>query len=358
MGQISPWCFFSSSVAAEEAVDLRGRCISWFMTLYKLRSAAGLTELETEVHSGLGMDLLVVPVPWGHLWSEWGSLCLPNPCSPAWSAPGQDGGLVPGEAGSISAESCVEHSGAFHVIGICPEATGGLTHVTRLCYPAVDLKPGLFWQPHLLFHGLPPDGRGVSSFPMWRSWVLFRIPLALACSVRYFKQGSFPRFCCAHPCLCPFLACSLRAAALQPSIYMALICLSLFGTYMTPIGPGPECPPIFNIFIFTRADAHAYLWGQEVPLLLLYRWRTLNGNWLNWEQVVVQEGNVHCSTENDITRDGLSATVQCWKCRSHHSGMSVATNGLQGPARSTPVLAFSVLNLVLKSKLSFWYNFR
>lgn len=57
-----------------------------------------------------------------------------------------------------------------------------------------------------------------------------------------------------------------------------------------------------------------------------------------------------CGTENDIIRDGLSATVQCWKRRSRHSGMSVATNRLQGPARS--VLAFSVLNLVLKSKLS------
>lgn len=192
---------------------------------------------------------------------------------------------------------------------------GGLTHVTGLCYPAVDLKPGLFWQPHLLFHGLPPDGRGVSSFPMWRSWALFLIPLALACSVRYFKQGSFPRFCCAHPCLCPFLACSLRAAALQPSIYMALICLSLFGTYMAPIGPGAECPPIFNIFIFTRADAHAYLWGQEVPLLLLYRWRTLNGNWLNWEQVVVQEGCIHMVQKMASRRDGLSATVQCWERR-------------------------------------------
>lgn len=98
------------------------------------------------------------------------------------------------------------------------------------------------------------------------------------------SNGSFPRFCIS---LCPFLACSLRAAALQPSIYMALIYLSFFGTYMAPIGPGPQCLPIFNIFIFTHADTQAYLWGQEVPLLLLYRWRTLNGNWLNWEQVVV-----------------------------------------------------------------------
>lgn len=91
VGQISPWCFFSSSVAAEEAVNLRGRCTLWFMTLHKLHSAAGLTELGTEVCSGLGMDLPVVPVPWGHLWSEWGSFCLPNPCSLAWSALGQDG---------------------------------------------------------------------------------------------------------------------------------------------------------------------------------------------------------------------------------------------------------------------------
>lgn len=45
------------------------------MTLYKLRSAAGLTELETEVHSGLEMDLPVIPVPWGYLWSGAASAC-------------------------------------------------------------------------------------------------------------------------------------------------------------------------------------------------------------------------------------------------------------------------------------------
>lgn len=30
-------------------------------------------------------------------------------------------------------------------------------HVTRLHYPAVDLKPGLFLQSHLFLLGLPPD---------------------------------------------------------------------------------------------------------------------------------------------------------------------------------------------------------
>lgn len=224
-------------------------------------------------------------------------------------------------------------------------------HVPRLHYPSCWSKARLI----LTTPPLPPWAASwwqgcQHSFPVWGSWALFRVPLALPCSVRYFKQGSFPRFSCISLSLCPFLACSLRAAALQPSIYMALICLSLFGTYMAPIGPGPECLPIFNIFIFTHADTHTYLWGQEVPLLLLYRWRTLNGNWLNWEQVVV------------VMEEGCLHMVQKW----HHKKWFISHSAVLGMPVSLlicescsqwkmrsqscpiPVLASSILNHVLK----------
>lgn len=185
-------------------------------------------------------------------------------------------------------------------------------------------------------------------FPVWGSWALFCIPLALVCSVRHFKQDSFLWFSHAGPCLCPFPACSLRAATLQPSIYMALICLSLFGTYMAPIGTGPECLPIFNIFIFTHADTHAYLWGQEVQLLLLYRWRALNGNWLNWEQVVVvtEEGCLHMAQK--MTSREMVHQPQCSDGNAGLIRECCSQWTMRSQSCPVPVLASSILNLVSK----------
>lgn len=259
--QISPRCLFSSSVAAEEAVDLRGRCVLWFMPLYKVHFTAGLTEMETEVHPRLGMQrrvgdgsgdypcVLEPPVEWV------GTPLLTQSLLPCSSCLQQERGLVPGEPRT---SLCWELFWVQQLI---------LHHwyVSRShgrAY-ACDWAPlSSCWSKARLILTTPPPPPWAAfwwqgcqhSFPVWGSWALLRVPLALTCSVRYFKQGSFPRFSCASVCLCPFLACSLRAAALQPSIYMALICLSLFGTYMAPIGLGPECLPIFNIFIFTHAD--------------------------------------------------------------------------------------------------------
>lgn len=110
------------------------------------------------------MDLrpATIPVPRSRPWAERGGhLCLLSPCFPVWTVCRQ--GLSTRWAQDLSAESCFECSGSFYITGIFPEAMGGLMHVTGLHYPAVDLKRRLFWQPHLFLHGLPPNGRGVST---------------------------------------------------------------------------------------------------------------------------------------------------------------------------------------------------
>lgn len=72
-------------------------------------------------------------------------------------------------------------------------------HVTRLHYPAVDLKRGLFFyffifflQPHLLLHGLHPDGRVSAQFPNVREFgFILRSPGSRM--LRYVLQtGLFP----------------------------------------------------------------------------------------------------------------------------------------------------------------------
>lgn len=130
--------------------------------------AAGLTELETEVHPRPGMQSR------GWIYPQCLSLCLAatrgvsraaSACSALASSllnlPVAREGLVPGEPRT-------RHLGEQHwvqqfILHRCwPEAMGGFMHVTRLHYPAVLF---FFLQPHLLLHGLHPDGRVSAQFP-------------------------------------------------------------------------------------------------------------------------------------------------------------------------------------------------
>lgn len=140
------------------------------MTLYKVHFTAGLTELETEVHPSPGMQRRVgdgsapgdYPRASEPPVERVGTPLLAQPLPPSSNRPLQEEGLVPGEP-----RTCLPRAGfewfAFTSLVSLQKPWGGLRRVTGLRYPAVDLKPGLFGQPHLFLRGLPPDGRVVSA---------------------------------------------------------------------------------------------------------------------------------------------------------------------------------------------------
>lgn len=326
------------------------------MTLYKVHFAAGLTELETEVRPVLGMQRQVgggsAPGDCPCVMDWVRTPLLAQSLLPYLNCLHQELGVVPGEPRTCL---CWEPR-PFYTTGTSPEAMAGPPACDQAPLSAVDLKLGLFWQPFLFLRGMPPDGRGVSTARGVRSRGFVPCSLGTQGLCQSLQTGLFPTVCF---CLCPFPACSLRAAALQPSIYMALICLSLFGTYMAPIGPGPECLPIFNIFIFTHADTHAYLWGQEVPVLLLYRWRTLNGNWLNWEQVVagMEEGCSHM-----VQKMASQEMVHKPQCSTGKVGLPAHTWAFQSVQYEVLVMPYPCFGLFIlqscfKIFLSQWCNF-